>query len=215
LCPGAEKRVAGSVATGTVGNADALKAAGDIIKVSTGLATGSLIFSVGLIGNAPSYSLTVRVLLVVSWILLAISIIVGVLSQAAIPVLMAHQDYNIEDKYFTYPGRVHQTAFVIAIIVLSIALFKMVYSEPTTLRVPTAVEAVSIARNSISNKYDIERLSKIELIKAPSDRPSATTWRAEFEVTQKHTQGGSEGPSHPHSINVFIDALRGNTTIIE
>jgi hypothetical protein len=192
-----------------------MKAAGDIIKVSTGLATGSLIFSVGLIGNAPGYSLTIRGLLVVSWVLFAISIILGVMSQAVIPVLMAHQDYNIEDRWFTYPGRVHQTAFVFAVIVLAVALFKMVYSEPTTLRVPTAVEAVSIAKNAIINKYDIDRLSKIELIKAPSDRASATTWRAEFEVTQKHSQGELEASSRPHSINVLIDALRGNPTIIE
>src|SRR5713101_351001 len=91
--------------------ADALKAAGDIIKLSIGLATGALVFSVGLLPNSPLYTLFVRGCLVAAWTLLLLSIGTGVLSQAAVPVLMDDQDYDIENPWFTYPGRIHQVLF--------------------------------------------------------------------------------------------------------
>src|SRR2546423_210193 len=50
-----------------VAASDALKAAGDILKVSTGLATGALVFSVGLLPNAWTYTPSIRGFLILSW----------------------------------------------------------------------------------------------------------------------------------------------------
>jgi hypothetical protein len=159
---------------------DALKAAGDRIKVTTGLATGALVFSVGLLPNAWTYTPLTRVLLLVSWFLLLVSIVAGVLSQAAIPVLMADQDYDIEDRYFTWSGRAHQLSFAVAVVFLASALTTIVYSEPSDLRVRTAADAIALAKSEVGDKFEVRRVTKIELIKDASDRPSNSTWHAQL-----------------------------------
>jgi hypothetical protein len=190
---------------------DALKAAGDIIKVSTGLATGALVFSVSLLPNAWTYTPLTRALLVVSWFLLLVSIVAGILSQAAIPVLMADQNYDIENKFYTWPGRAHQLSFGLAVAILAFALITIVYSEPSYLRVHTAADAIARARSVVDPQFEVRRVAKIELIKDPSDRASYSTWHAQLEIVPK---GASNLPSQPpvaqsRFLDVFITARKG------
>lgn len=198
-------------ATRTDGDADALKAAGDIIKVSTGLATGALVFSISLLPNVSDYVGIIRYLIAGSWGLLLISIIAGVCSQSAIPVLLFDREYDIENKYYTWPGRVHQVAFGFAILFLSIALCVILLSASGKLRVPTAADAVTNARYAIQNTYDILKLEKIELIKAPSNRPDEATWHAQFEVAKK-APGKVFTPIY---LDVIIGARKGNVAVVQ
>jgi hypothetical protein len=191
---------------------DALKAAGDIIKVSTGLATGALVFSVSLLPNASTYTPGIRCFLILSWFSLLVSILTGVLSQSAIPVLMEDQDYNIENKWFTWPGRAHQIAFGFAIIFLAVALTKIVYSEPSHLRVRSAAEAVAIARREIVDKFEVAKVSKIELLKDPSDRASNATWHAQLELVPKPSNDPSV--SGRRYLDVFITARKGEVSTL-
>ncbi len=189
---------------------DALKAAGDIIKVSTGLATGALVFGVGLLPNAASYSPLTRVLLVLSWALLLVSIIAGILSQAAIPVLLADEDYDIENKYYTWPGRIHQVSFGFAVAILAAALISIMYSEPSHLSVSTAADAVARAEAAVGGQLAVQEVTKIELINGPSGSASDGTWHIQLEVTPKT---GAKSPPTPTAapgfLDVFITAHKG------
>lgn len=195
---------------------DALKAAGDIIKVSTGLATGALVFSVGLLPNAWTYTPLTRGLLIASWFLLFGSIVAGILSQAAIPVLMADQDYDIEHKWYTYPGRIHQGVFLVAVFILAWALTTIVYSEPSHLRVRTAAEAIARARSAVGSQFEIRQVTKIELIKDPSDRASNSTWHAQFELVPKASVNllTKHSTAQPRYLDVFVTVHKGEVSAL-
>jgi len=197
-------------------SADALKAAGDIIKLSTGLATGALVFGVGLLPNAPVYTPFVRGCLVASWGLLLVSIVAGVFSQAAIPVLIEDRNYSIEDPYFTYPGRAHQVLFGLGLLALALGLSAVLYAEPHRLRIGTALEATRIVEKRIGTEYVIRQLTKIELIASPSDHRNEATWHAQFEVIPKAeiVKGAGAAPS-PRNLDVLVGARSGDLMIVQ
>ncbi|MBV9748255.1 MAG: hypothetical protein JO157_05530, partial [Acetobacteraceae bacterium] len=176
---------------------DALKGAGDIIKLSTSLATGALVFSVGLLGGAAGYAPWTRRLLAVTWCLLFLSIATGVISQAAIPVLMSEEKYDIEAPTYTWPGRAHQALFLAGLLLLAVALVKILYAEPAEerLRVRTAAEAVQVARATLAPRDRVSKLDTVELIKG-TDQSSGgqMTWHVQLELAPT----ASEANAAPH-----------------
>jgi hypothetical protein len=198
------------------GDSDALRAAGDIIKISTGLATGALVFSVGLLPNSTLYTSLTKVCLVASWTLLLFSIGFGVFSQAAIPVLMARRTYDIEDKFFTYPGRIHQILFGLGLLALALALALVLYSKPQRLQVGTAVQATKIAEQYVEKQYRIIQLDKIELIPGPSGQADDAAWYARFEVVPLSlTAPVTAGLRAPHRIDVLIGVKAAGALIVQ
>jgi hypothetical protein len=100
----------------------ALTTAAEFMKYTIALGTGSLVFSAGLVSQdigLPTYG---KVLLILSWVSLVASVIAGVLAYSRIPIQLAEENYDLEDKWFTYPGRVHQGAFLLGIVCLGAAL---------------------------------------------------------------------------------------------
>src|SRR6266581_4656362 len=98
----------------------ALSTAGDFIKYSTAFAAGTLAFSVGLVKETVSFTTWSKGCLIASWILLVVSVVSGVLVFSRIPVQLKQQNYDLEDKYFTIPGRIHQLSFIAGIVMLGI-----------------------------------------------------------------------------------------------
>jgi hypothetical protein len=96
----------------------ALVAASEFLKYTVALGTGALVFSAGLVTGNVNLSMIAIRLLISAWISITISIVAGVLAYSRIPIQIAEENYDLEDKWFVIPGRIHQLAFVIGIICL-------------------------------------------------------------------------------------------------
>jgi len=101
---------------------DGLKQIVDLLKFTLALATGSLVFSVGLLTENINLTCYAKHFLFFSWLALAISATAGVFAYMRIPMLIAKKDYNMRDKFMEIPGKIHHIAFVIGLLSLGIAL---------------------------------------------------------------------------------------------
>ena len=184
-------------------NADALKAAGEILKISTGLATGTLVFSVGLLSAAMTSEPLVRATLAATWVALFLSIIGGILAQSVIPVLLDERRFDLEAPTFTWPGRIHQILFGVGILGLSTVLLATLYSDPGALRIGSAGHAVLYARSSLRPDEKADRVELVQLVKgADPNRASLLTWQVRFRLTPLRD-------GVPVMVDVLIDAKRG------
>jgi hypothetical protein len=107
----------------------ALLAATEFIKYTITLGTGTLVFSGGLVTQKVTLSWFSIIVLIISWVALAASVVAGVLAYSRIPILLAEENYDLEDRFFTLPGKVHQIGFLIGIVCLGIVLISTVASS--------------------------------------------------------------------------------------
>jgi hypothetical protein len=203
-----------------------LDSASEFIRLSTGFAAGSLVFSVGLIGSAPSLSNSGRIFLFVAWIALFAAMVAGVIASSRIPVKKAQKNYDLEDKFLTTPTRVHQFAFASGVICLGITLLLTLFNEPplNVHSIATAAKALAMAEGCVPRGTIIRKLSVVESIKAAdATRPSLMTWHIQFETIPQNATGGrfSGKTALPRStvvappsayLDVFVDAHSGVTT---
>jgi hypothetical protein len=160
----------------------ALEGALDWTKVSTGLATGALVFGVGLLGAGESFA-GVRWLLVVAWLLFGISVLFGIFAQASLPVMMKDKDYDLERKVFTYPARIHQVAFLFAIAFLLWSLISLLYHQRGSdeLSGSSAMQAMEISKAVLPRNFVISKLEKVALLPGPEkDSPQQAVWHFQF-----------------------------------
>jgi hypothetical protein len=101
---------------------EALLAGTEFLKYTLALTTGALVFGAGLIGNKSIAGTFASTSLVASLILLGVAVAAGALSYSRIPVMLHHSNYDLEDKYLVWPGRVHQVAFLLGMIALGLTL---------------------------------------------------------------------------------------------
>jgi hypothetical protein len=182
---------------------DALKAAGEILKVSTGLATGALVFSVGLLPSAASTGPVIHAILAITWVILFLSVIGGVLAQSAIPVLMAENRLDLEAPTFTWPGRVHQVLFGFAVLGLAIVLTAALYADGGQLRVRDAQAATTLARQSLHTGETPDRLDVVELVHGlDPNRQILASWHVRFHLQSAQT------------VDVLLDPKSGRATRI-
>ena len=99
------------------------------LKFSLALATGSLVFSAGIVKETINLSIETKCLLVASWVILGGSVVSGVLAYMRIPILIAKKDYNLRDSYLETPGRIHQILFGLGTFLLGIALSFALFSK--------------------------------------------------------------------------------------
>ena len=190
----------------------ALEAALDWTKVSTGLATGALVFGVGLLTGAQSVQ-AVHTILILSWISFGLSVLLGIIAQASIPVMMRDRIYNLEHRPFTWPARVHQVTFLVGIFLLLLSLIRLLNSEPPreSLRVRTAVEANDIARTLLPAGFAIGELRTTELLPGTrGDSAGARVWHIQFcgTATERHS-------THWRVFDVLIDAGSGKAILAQ
>jgi len=106
-----------------------LTAAIDAHKATLALATGTLVFSAGLLKEKLNFSCPAKWLLGISWCLLGVSIVAGLLVHLRVPVMIAEGKPNIYDKWFEIPGRIHHTAFVFGVVLLGVAMIVILVAE--------------------------------------------------------------------------------------
>jgi hypothetical protein len=163
----------------------ALDAALDWTKVSTSLATGALVFGIGLSTSTATGLPWVRYVLATGWVLFFIAVVAGIFAQASLPILMRTGIYDLEAAPFTWPARIHQVTFLIAILLLSIVLIRVLFEQPAsdTFIAPTAVEALSLAEKKLPRGSAVRGVSIINLIKATdSNNAGLGVWQIQFKI---------------------------------
>lgn len=101
---------------------EGLLATTEFLKFTIALGAGALVFGGGLVGDKLTLPPKAGWLLIASWALLGLSVAAGVLAYARIPIMLAESNYDLEDKFFTWPGRAHQLLFGVGMICLGFAL---------------------------------------------------------------------------------------------
>ena len=101
---------------------EGLKQIVDLLKYTIALATGSLVFSAGLLSEDIKLLWWAKFFLFLSWLALATSAAAGVLAYMRIPMLIARKDFNMRDKFMEIPGRIHHISFVVGVLSLGVAL---------------------------------------------------------------------------------------------
>jgi hypothetical protein len=168
----------------------ALASAGDFLKVSTGLATGALVFSLGLLPSVQVEGTAIHVLLTLTWAALFVSVVGGILSQAAIPVLMYDGVFDLEAPTFTWPGRIHQVLFGLAMLGLAVVLIATLNAGAP--KIGNAAGALARARTALRAGEVPDRLEEIALL---GGTPAG--WHVRFHLRD----GGS--------VDVVVDAAKG------
>lgn len=116
----------------------ALVSLASFIKFIVALATGSLVVSAALLTDQIKLSTPAVVLLILSWLALALSVLAGVIAYSKIPIKFANHDYDILGD-----GRLRSAIaaagglFVAGIICLSLGLSSALFSSSGTQPTPT------------------------------------------------------------------------------
>lgn len=106
-----------------------LLAGAEVIKYLLALATGAIVFSAGLLTDKVALSPLAKWFILISWCVLALSVVGGILANMRVPIMLTEQNYNVEDKFLKYPGLVQQLAFVFGIVLLGFALSIILYAH--------------------------------------------------------------------------------------
>ena len=109
--------------------AKSLTAAVDAHKATLALATGTLVFSAGLLKEQIHFGYVSKWLLGISWSLLGVSVVAGLLVHLRVPIMIAEDKPNIYDKWFEIPGQIHHIAFVFGVILLGVAMIVILVAK--------------------------------------------------------------------------------------
>jgi len=94
----------------------------DVLKLTLTLATGTLVFSAGLLKEQVDVGTASKSLLISSWCSLGLSILAGALAYLRVPVMINRNRSDIKDEWFEIPGRVHHVAFLLGVTALGTAM---------------------------------------------------------------------------------------------
>lgn len=110
-----------------------LLAGAEVVKYLTALGTGAIVFSAGLLSDKVFLPTAAKWFIFGAWCLLAISVLAGLVAGMRIPIQLAEENYDVEDKFLKYPGMIQQITFFFGILSLGIALtFILVRQAPKT-----------------------------------------------------------------------------------
>jgi hypothetical protein len=116
----------------------ALISAASYIKFVVALATGSLVLSAALLAHQIDLTTPGVVLLVLSWAAFALSVVVGVIAYARIPIKFANKDYDIlNDRRLRPALAINGLLFLAGIVCLSLGLISSLITSSGTQPTPT------------------------------------------------------------------------------
>jgi hypothetical protein len=181
--------------------------AGTFINALNTIATGALVFSIGLVATAPAYDFWARIGLIGSWVAAAISIIAGLAAQATIPLHVQRKILIFYSPMFNWPTKIQQVAFAIAMVLLAVVLARQLLSKPVagSVAVPSAMQALDIAKRCVPQS-DAGAVLKLELL--PGDDSTAldeSTWHVQLQPSAK-----SRTP-----LDLFVNAQTGAVAALQ
>ena len=191
----------------------ALTSANEILKLVTSLATGALVFSIGLTTSATTvYADWIKVILVVTWTLLFLAVVAGIYSQSLIPLQMRDDKPNISANELRYSAIASELLFIFGILGIAVTLAVSLFTSATGRHamVATAVDAVSAARKTIAG-HRVAKVSALELIKGTdaSDLADAT-WHVQFSI-----DNGRPSRTAERFVDLYINVVDGTVRPIQ
>jgi hypothetical protein len=187
----------------------ALESTIDVTKVTTGLATGALLFSVAFVNNAQGLSVGARFCLVLAWTLLGFSAAYGVLAHSALVGQMAGADYSLTSRGYMIPGISHLVTLAAAIGALTVALLFALGDAPSLgpFVVGSPSEAMARAADRVPDGWSIDKVETIEFTKGiDSALPGLGAWHVQLKLK-------NNGPERkglllgPHAAGGFLDVF--------
>jgi hypothetical protein len=137
-----------------------LEKTADFVNYVLALGTGALVFSAELIKKDYPMTSGARALILVSWFLLSLSVVGGILAYMRIPVMLSEKNYDLEDKFLTPPGKIQQLAFFIGIIVLGVALGTLLWNRDISASEPIK-RATADAHPPVSDHFVLGKSAKV------------------------------------------------------
>lgn len=123
----------------------ALSSAANFLKFMVALATGSLVVSAALLANKIDLTLPGVVLLVISWVAFALSIVAGVIAYSRIPIKFANKDYDIiNDRRLRPALAITGFMFLAGIVCLSLGLISGLITSNGTQPTPTPTFTLTV-----------------------------------------------------------------------
>lgn len=178
----------------------AITAMTDVIKFTTSLATGALVFGVGLTtAGTTVYTAAIESVLILSWSLFAISIGCGLWTLYYTPALV-HGHLTIYSNEFRVPGIASFFSFVLGAVAVATVLIASIRDGPvlTSNLINSPTKAVTAAIASMSKHDHILAVSAVELVKGlDENRHLDDAWHVQMSI-QKDKES-------PKLIDIFLD----------
>lgn len=160
----------------------ALVAAAEFLKYTVAFGTGALVFSAGLVGEKVALPGPASPFLIATWVLLTFSVIAGVLAYSRVPIQLAEESYDLEDKFFIYPGRIHQITFILGIACLGTALI-FILKVPAAYKIHSAQQAMNTVKSQLPSDVTLLKVTKLDLIKGLEEsKPGLPVWYVQIEA---------------------------------
>jgi len=198
---------------------DAIAAVVDLLKLETSLATGVLAFSIGLTTSTTViYSADMKPWLIAGWVILAISIIFGVLGLFYGPALYTNPKLTIYSGEVRVATMANQVGFVFGSAFVGVVLVLSLNAGPSRNEgsVRTPLVAVRYATARVAKLGTIAKISTVELIKGTdASRIESAVWHVQFELkskgaAQKTKTASSKtkpAPTENRTVDVYVDTM--------
>lgn len=193
-----------------------LDSAIDYLKTTTSLVTGSLLFSIAFLLPNSMITCGMHSWLIAASLLLAFSTACGLLAQSGLLGMLADRIYNLDDLGYAVPASVHMFTFVAAAASIALSIF-FGDERPSldSITVRNSQQAVVVALKAFdaingSGSYRMSRVVSDDLSKGvdPNDARDLN-WHVQIEIS---TTSKTRQP--PRYLDVFIDSVSGNATVV-
>jgi hypothetical protein len=168
----------------------------------TTIATGALVFSIGLVSNAPSFDNVARIWLIVSWFLLTVSVVSGLAAQSTIGMHILNGRSIFESPVFERPSRIQQISFFLSIVVLAVVLGRQMFTPSLAERIATKPrDAVTQLQRCVTT-MTVTEISTLDWIGSAAS--ANFLWHA--KIIDRHARTVED---------VFVDAETGRISDIQ
>jgi hypothetical protein len=193
----------------------AFNSAVDLTKLLISLATGAIVFSIGLINSDnASYPDWAKWALVMTWASLLISIISGVWTLGLIPLLIKEGSLDINSDRIRDPVKNLQLFFVVGILCLASVLWGKLWSLPAEqeTRLKTPMMAINQAYKLVPSSFTIKKINTVEMIHGVHTGGAAEgSWHIQFELNQKLANNTS---TPDKTFDVYLDPITNKHFIL-
>jgi hypothetical protein len=191
----------------------ALSSVNDILKLLTTLATGALVFSVGLLAPASTtYPDWVKWVLAITWFLFFVAAASGVYAQSLVPLQIRTQHENINECELRGAAIVLEVCFFLGVLGLALTLIVTLFSTPTRqgLSIETPLAALQCARASIGRGQRVLTVDTVELIKGlDTNRIDQSSWHVRMQTKPK----APSKQAIKQTIDIYLNPLTANIYI--
>jgi hypothetical protein len=188
----------------------AFAAAVDLSKLLLSLATGALVFSIGLVTpNGFTFTALQKSMLIVSWIFLFIAAAAGIFALGRALLLLNASTPKIDDGRLKGAVAIQELAIGGGILGVALALILALGSAPVAARplVATPMDAVRRAQAELRAGDTLTKVANVELLHGfEGNRADEQIWHVQFEVRRGKTSATSD---------VYIDPVTGSSYIAE